>query len=568
MSALSSISLQNLQSVLKADLITSIVSAAGFGVLFHHSILRNVEVDIYMYSFLALFLSATVGLGFAYLSIKSFMIVQALVRTASVVTAFYTSIVFSIGIYRLLFHRLRSFPGPLGAKLTRFYSVRKASKNVQYYKEVAKMHEKYGDFVRTGPREICIVRKSAIPLIYGPQSECLKSTWYSQVSSDCTQCSIHMTRDFDDHRRRRKAWDRGFAIKALNTYEPRIKNKIEVFIKQLASHASSSKPFDGTAWSMFLSFDVMGEVGFGKDFGCLESGTEHAAIKGVHDHMEVLGILSHVPWLLNILGCIPGATAGYTGFFSWCAAEIKSKQKQWDSEQYPQDLVSWLLKAFTEKDVSASPSEAALHEDSRVVIIAGSETTATTFASIIYFLCRYPAVLRKLQTYLDAAMPNGERDWSYEKIKAVTYLDDIINETLRLKPALLTGGYRVTPAKGIKVDEIYIPGNTNVFVPVQLIQTDARYYHDPLEFIPERFGERKEEMQMEGAPYFPFSLGAYSCPGKNLAFMTLRIALSRAAQQFNLAFAPGETGNRFDEDALDTFTTTLPPVMVRVTKRV
>lgn len=49
--------------------------------------------------------------------------------------------------------------------------------------------------------------------------------------------------------------------------------------------------------------------------------------------------------------------------------------------------------------------------------------------------------------------------------------------------------------------------------------------------------------------------------------MTLRIALSRVAQQFNLAFAPGETGNKFDEDAMDTFTTTLSSLMVQVTQR-
>jgi len=64
-----------------------------------------------------------------------------------------------------------------------------------------------------GPCEICIVQKSAISLIYGPQSECLKSTWYTQVDSDYRKCSVHMTHDFDDHRRRRKAWDRGLSIK-------------------------------------------------------------------------------------------------------------------------------------------------------------------------------------------------------------------------------------------------------------------------------------------------------------------------------------------------------------------
>ncbi|KAH8812452.1 putative benzoate 4-monooxygenase cytochrome P450 [Xylogone sp. PMI_703] len=558
---------RGLQSLLEADFATSIASAAGFGALFHLTVVRNVEVDNYIYEFLVLFLTATIGFGITYGSIESFTAIQALARTASVATAFSSGLLISIGVYRLLFHRLRSFPGPLGSKLTRFYTVWKVSKNIQYYKEVAKMHEKYGDFVRTGPREVCIVRKSALPLIYGPQSECRKSTWYTQVSTDGKKCSVHGTRDVNEHRRRRKAWDRGFAIKALNTYEPRIKDRVEILIRQLSAHATSSKPFDGTDWSMFLSFDVMGEVGFGKDFGCLESGAAHVAIEGIRDHVEVLSVLGNVPWFLNILGRIPGATAGYAAFFSWCAAEINAKKKQWDPQQYPQDIVSWLLKAVTEKDISAPPTESALHEDSRVVIVAGSETTATTLTSIIYYLCRYPAVFQKLQKHLDAAMPDGERDWSYEKVKKVTYIDDIINETLRLKPALLVGGYRVTPAKGIQVDEIFIPGDVNVFVPTQLIQTDARYYTEPLAFIPERYGERKKEMETEGTPYFPFSLGPYSCPGKNLAYMTLRIALSRVAQQFDLTFAPGETGKKFDEDALDTFTTTLPPLMVQVTPR-
>lgn len=108
-------------------------------------------------------------------------------------------------------------------------------------------------------------------------------------------------------------------------------------------------------------------------------------------------------------------------------------------------------------------------------------------------------------------MPGGPRDWSYEKVKAVTFVDDIINETLRLKPALLTGGYRVTPAKGIQVDEVYVPGNVNVFVPAQLIHTDSRYWTEPLEFIPERWGEKKEEMETENAPFIPFALGQSAC---------------------------------------------------------
>lgn len=104
-------------------------------------------------------------------------------------------------------------------------------------------------------------------------------------------------------------------------------------------------------------------------------------------------------------------------------------------------------------------------------------------------------------------MPGGAKDWSYDKVKTVTFIEDIIHETLRLRPALLTGGYRVTPSKGLQVDEVYIPGDVNVFVPVQLIHTDERYYKEPKSFVPERWGERRDEMGTDDAPFIPFSIG-------------------------------------------------------------
>jgi cytochrome P450 len=62
-------------------------------------------------------------------------------------------------------------------------------------------------------------------------------------------------------------------------------------------------------------------------------------------------------------------------------------------------------------------------------------------------------------------MPAGLNDRSYERVTEVTYLDDIIKETLRLRPAVLTGWFRVTPSEGIRVDEVYIPGDVSVPFP-------------------------------------------------------------------------------------------------------
>ncbi|EOA83112.1 uncharacterized protein SETTUDRAFT_21815 [Exserohilum turcica Et28A] len=528
------------------------LAAAILAILFHIAI-NQIEFEYVMFHFMAAYV--LVFLGMAY--------VVGLVHALLFAASFSVALLASITVYRLLFHRCRKFPGPLAAKVTKFHAARLAAKDVKYYKELEKMHEQYGDFVRTGPREISIRQKSAVPVLYGPNSECLKSTWYGQTGNDQQKCSIHMTRDYNGHRLRRRAWDRGFSIKALSMYEPRIKAKADVFKNQLASKGASS--MDASTWSMFFSFDVMGEVGFGKDFNNLQSGVEHVAIKGVHSHMTMLGIMSTVPWLLNVLSSIPGAAAGYSDFFSFCSSQIREKHKTWDSEKYPQDVISWLLKAAKEQDVSAPLSAAALEDDSRVMIIAGSETTATTLAGALYFMAKHPDKQKKLQQLLDEAMPGGYSEWSYEKVKSVSYVDDFISETLRLRPALLTGGARETPAKGIQVGDTYIPGNTNVFVPVSLIQKDPRWWQQADEFLPERFGEKKVEMETDQAPYMPFSLG--NCPGKNLAQLSLRISLSMVAQNFDVSLAPGETGQAFEDEILDTFTVTLPPLQLRFTPR-
>lgn len=130
------------------------------------------------------------------------------------------------------------------------------------------------------------------------------------------------------------------------------------------------------------------------------------------------------------------------------------------------------------------------------------------------------------------------------------YLDWIIYETLRLKPSVPAGLTRLTPADGIWIDEVYIPGDTIVSVPAYTIHRNPRYWDDPLDFRPERW----EKLNTEKAPWIVFSRGQFGCPGRNLALLELRMVLSRVASRYSLGFAPGEDGERFDRDAKDAFT--------------
>lgn len=279
------------------------------------------------------------------------------------------------------------------------------------------------------------------------------------------------------------------------------------------SLSATPTPLEITQWTMLFSFDIMGLIGLGRDFHGIPTGTLHPAIGALREHMRMLGILAHVPWLLNLLALVPGASGAYAPFFSFCAQQVREKRERMlaDKNRHASmektgmavpDIMTWLIGAYDDpSDPLGVPSRAALDEDSRVVIIAGSETTATTLATVLYYMAKLPEEQKKAQAIFDREI--GE-EWTYEKAKACSYLDWVITETLRLQPAVRTGAPMETPPEGITVDGVYVPGNVNVLVGPMGIQNDTRYWGDRAgEFDPSRFGEKSSQ----GAPFMAFGMG-------------------------------------------------------------
>jgi tryprostatin B 6-hydroxylase len=108
----------------------------------------------------------------------------------------------------------------------------------------------------------------------GPQTRCTKSSYYGVTA---TNPALNYIRDPLEHKRQRKAWDRGlnatgsfvfviFKIQnldiglALHTYESRIVAKTTEMVEQLRTRCVSG-PLDMTDWFAFFVFDIMGELG-------------------------------------------------------------------------------------------------------------------------------------------------------------------------------------------------------------------------------------------------------------------------------------------------------------------
>ena len=129
---------------------TKFCVAAAVGILSHNLIFIRNEHHIHAPQlfrfFLLLFLLLFIGEARVWALSDSG---QAAKTSALILISYGTSLFTSIAIYRVFFHKLRNFPGPIGARVSKLWHVGKLLGRPNF-KVLDDLHQQYGDFVRTG----------------------------------------------------------------------------------------------------------------------------------------------------------------------------------------------------------------------------------------------------------------------------------------------------------------------------------------------------------------------------------------------------------------------------------
>ena len=101
---------------------------------------------------------------------------------------------------------------------------------------------------------------------------------------------------------------------------------------------------------------------------------------------------------------------------------------------------------------------------------------------------------------------------------------------------------------------------------LSLCCVDEKYFPNAEGFIPERFSTQPELIKHKDA-WGPFSVGPYSCIGKNLAYMEIRGLTAQLITKFKASCAQGEDGKDLVSNSKDHFTLGLRPFQLVFTKR-
>lgn len=147
----------------------------------------------------------------------------------------------------------------------------------QPYRQLS-LHEKYGSIVRVAPNEVSFSSARSWLEIYGPRKGIgtfIKSEFYDGGNFAAEALSIVSERDPKKHAEMRKYLASAFSDRSLKAQEPLIAHSVDLFVKKLGEAGQGNRGTNMVMWYNLMTFDIIGSLAFGQDFGGVESGTEH-----------------------------------------------------------------------------------------------------------------------------------------------------------------------------------------------------------------------------------------------------------------------------------------------------
>ncbi|KAK2590547.1 hypothetical protein QQS21_011766 [Conoideocrella luteorostrata] len=308
---------------------------------------------------------------------------------------------------------------------------------------------KYGPVVRIAPDELAFSDGDAWKDIMGHRNNTLgEFPKYRPIYRPGR--SAHIPADIvysgrDEHAALRRQLSHGFSDKSMREQEPRIVQFVDLLISRLhhwCNDGNTALRMD--SWYNFTTFDIIGDLAFGDSFSCLEKSDYHEWVKCLFE-LARLGVYFRIedyyPFMKRIVTKIlPHKALEKQDFHNKLNRAKLEKRIQFGSRN---DLIEGVLKKKDEWNISLEQ----LESNSALLVIAGSETTATVLSGVTYLLTANPHTLERLAAEVRSAFAT-EDDITIESVSKLQYMLACLDEALRMYPPVPSALTRVAPAEG------------------------------------------------------------------------------------------------------------------------
>jgi benzoate 4-monooxygenase len=388
-------------------------------------------------------------------------------------------------------------------------------------------NEKYGPVARMGANIVSVVDPNALRIIYGsynmPKGSVYSAfNWFGE--------NIFSTRDQRLHRKRRHVVYPSYSPSALSVMEPIL---YESGPKALADYidrhyADTGEVFDLLQELQLMRLNEVSSTVFGQNFNLLHEKT-YPLLDWIRRSLKLGVIQMYCPILRYVR--IPFLYSELYEARSRLREFIEMAiQARRSSLEKRRDILQTLLNA-RDAETGHPLSDDELVSELAIQLVIGNFPLSLTAFWTIYLLLEHPDAMKQLLAELDDAIPDGT-EITDDKLIHLPYLDAVIRESMRHRPAMAEGLPRVVPKGGCTIAGKYIPQGTIVFTSSYALHHDPNLWMEPDAFRPERWLIASEHVNEMKKAYAPFSTGPRSCAGQRIAWMLLRLTLATLLRRF------------------------------------
>ncbi|MCJ1470805.1 hypothetical protein MMC07_009452 [Pseudocyphellaria aurata] len=471
-------------------------------------------------------------------------------------------------MYNLHLHPLAKFPGPTlwaASKIPHELAWARGRLN----RDLATLHEKYGEVVRVSPNALSFINPDAWQDIFTQKPGLQpfpKAFRRSNKSLVINGGEVILNAGDADHKRLRRILSHGFSDAAIRDNQPFVQTHVALLVQRLRERIhdrATAGKVDLACWLNWTTFDIVGDLAFGKPFGCLEKSEYHrwvAMIFAYVRHATYMAALCQFPWLENVVNFFLSASLMRI-IRDHQKLAIESIDRRLASGSSRDDILNIILK---HNSTAREMSREEIYSNANIIILAGSETTATALTSCIFFLTRNPHVLDSLKSEICSSFAR-EEDITFQALSNLTYLTAVLDETMRLHPPSPIAPIRVAPSGGAVVAGHFVPENTAVRFEQWTSGHSKKNFRDPERFDPSRWLNNPRYADDRIDAVNPFSLGSRNCIGKKLAYAEMRLVIARLIYNFEIDLCV-ESQNWIDHQEV-YFIWEHGPLMVQLSER-
>lgn len=209
-------------------------------------------------------------------------------------------------------------------------------------------------------------------------------------------------------------------------------------------------------WYMFLTFDILGDLGFGESFNCLENSTYHPWVQTIFSYFKSSAFVGALRMYFTmsvdkmLMRCIPTSVKQASqDHYQWAVDKV---HRRMNLETQRDDFMSHILRHNDETGMTIPEIES----NTSVLIVAGSETCGTVLSGTTNYLTKSPNAYRKLTEEIRSSF-SREEDMTLDSLTDLPYLNAVIEEGLRLCPPNGSGLSHVVPSAGDTVCGEWLP---------------------------------------------------------------------------------------------------------------